>query len=83
MFEPIVALVYDFDLTLSPKNMQEYSFIPGIGMEIGEFWDACREAALKYNMDSVLAYMLMMCEKARGRMPLTRDTLAGLGGNIE
>lgn len=83
MFEPIVALVYDFDLTLSPKNMQEYGFIPDIGMEIGEFWAACREAALKYQMDSVLAYMLMMCEKARGRMPLTRDTLTNLGQNVE
>jgi len=83
MFEPIVALVYDFDLTLSPKNMQEYSFIPDIGMEPDEFWAACREAALKYNMDSVLAYMLMMKEKAQGHMKLSRETLAELGKGVE
>lgn len=83
MFEPIVALVYDFDLTLSPKNMQEYSFIPDIGMEPGEFWNACREAALKYNMDSVLSYMFMMREKAKGHMKLSRETLEKLGQDIE
>ena len=35
---PIVALIYDFDKTLSPKDMQEYSFIPGLGMEPDAFW---------------------------------------------
>jgi hypothetical protein len=62
--------------------MQEYSFIPGIGMETDEFWAACREAAVTHGMDSVLAYMLMMVERARGRMKLTRETLAALGENI-
>ena len=33
MHTPIVALIYDFDKTLSPKDMQEYSFIPGLNME--------------------------------------------------
>ena len=26
-----VALMYDFDKTLSPKDMQEFSFIPSLG----------------------------------------------------
>ena len=25
---PILALMYDFDHTLSPRDMQEYAFIP-------------------------------------------------------
>ena len=34
----IVALVYDFDGTLSPRPMQEYAFLPKIGAEAKEFW---------------------------------------------
>ena len=34
----IVALVYDFDGTLSPGNMQEFGFIQAIGKTPEEFW---------------------------------------------
>ena len=37
MSRPIVALIYDFDKTLSPKDMQEYTFLPGINVEPNEF----------------------------------------------
>ena len=33
------AIIYDFDGTLARGNMQEVSFIPSIGMDIGAFWD--------------------------------------------
>lgn len=35
--KPIVALVYDFDGTLSPGNMQEFGFIQAIGKDPKEF----------------------------------------------
>ena len=35
---PIAALIYDFDGTLSPGNMQEFSFIKALGMKKEEFW---------------------------------------------
>ena len=31
--KPVVALIYDFDGTLSPRNMQEFSFIKALGMK--------------------------------------------------
>ena len=40
---PILALMYDFDHTLSPRDMQEYAFIPELGMEGDDFWALCRE----------------------------------------
>ena len=34
----IVALMYDFDKTLCTKDMQEYTFIPIVGMTPDDFW---------------------------------------------
>ena len=37
--KPIVALIYDFDGTLSPLNMQEYDFLKAIGVKNkSAFW---------------------------------------------
>ena len=33
-----IALVYDFDGTLSPKPMQEYAFLPKINTDPDAFW---------------------------------------------
>ena len=33
------ALIYDFDGTLAPGNMQEYDFIPAVGQSNREFWN--------------------------------------------
>ena len=34
----IIAIMYDFDKTLITKDMQEYTFIPDLGIESSEFW---------------------------------------------
>ena len=34
----IIALLYDFDKTLCTQDMQNYTFIPSLGMEPGSFW---------------------------------------------
>ena len=83
MHTPIVALIYDFDKTLSPRDMQEYGFIPGLNMEPNAFWGLCREVALQSNMDGILAYMYMMKKMARGAMDLSREALAHLGETVE
>ena len=83
MQTPIVALIYDFDKTLSPKDMQEYSFIPGLNMEADAFWGLCRELSLRTNMDGILAYMYMMKRMAEGTMELSREALSKLGEKVE
>ena len=42
---PIVALIYDFDGTLSPGNMQEFGFIQAIGKKPQEFWQESDDIA--------------------------------------
>ena len=81
--KPILALMYDFDRTLSPKDMQEYAFIPGLGMESKEFWAECDSTMHKHGMDQILAYMLVMLEKSEGRQLVTHDTLKALGKGVK
>lgn len=52
-----LAIMYDFDETLAPGNMQEYAFIPTLKMSPDEFWSACADFAKQHNMDNILAYM--------------------------
>ncbi|MEE1199011.1 MAG: HAD family hydrolase [Christensenellales bacterium] len=83
MPKPIVALIYDFDKTLSPKDMQEYSFLPGIGIEPNRFWDMCQEFSLTHQMDSVLTYMYMMQSESRDGVDVTREKLHELGKDVQ
>ena len=36
--KPIIAFLYDFDKTLCTTDMQDYAFIPSLGMTPAEFW---------------------------------------------
>ena len=82
--KPILALMYDFDHTLSPRDMQEYAFIPELNMAPGAFWDLCQEAAARHQMDSILAYMYVMLREAKKRgMRLTRQNFIDQGAKVE
>ena len=84
MEKPIIAIMYDFDKTLCTRDMQEYTFIPSIGMEPHEFWNHTSEVAAEETMDSILTYMYCMVEKARqSGNPLTRESLVACGKDIE
>ena len=81
--KPIVAIMYDFDKTLSPKDMQEYGFIDGLGMNSEEFWEKSRLNMVNHNMDQILAYMLTILQEAKGRMPLTKSLFNKLGRDVK
>lgn len=82
--KPTVAFLYDFDKTLSTRDMQEFTFIPSLGMEPHEFWEAANSCAKREKMDSILAYMYSMLETATQKgQPLTRDMLMQCGKDIE
>ena len=78
----VIAIMYDFDKTLSPKDMQEYSFIPQIGMQPKDFWAESNRLSSK--MDSILAYMYLMIDKANANhTPIRRADFVKLGKDIE
>ena len=84
MTKPIVALIYDFDNTLSTRDMQEFTFIPALGMTADEFWQKSDELAHKYQMDHILAYMYLMATKAREKhISLSPEALKEMGRDVQ
>lgn len=78
-----IAIMYDFDKTLSPKDMQEYGFIPSIGMESNEFWGMADSLAKKYSMDKILSYMYLMIKQAKKKdISITRNSFRELGKDV-
>jgi phosphoserine phosphatase len=78
-----VALIYDFDGTLAPGNMQEYDFIPAVGKSNAEFWEESNRIAEQQDADPILTYMSMMIEGARQKgLSLHREGFRRAGRNI-
>ncbi|MBM6937264.1 haloacid dehalogenase-like hydrolase [Pseudoflavonifractor phocaeensis] len=84
MKQPIVAIMYDFDKTLCTKDMQEYAFIPALGMSSSMFWGEVNAMTDSEEMDNILAYMYKMVEKAKEKkVTITRDTFREMGSKVE
>lgn len=58
------VIAYDFDGTLSPGNMQEYDFVPALGIKPADFWREAKAMAQEQQADEILAYMRLMIERA-------------------
>ncbi|MDD2595370.1 MAG: HAD family hydrolase [Bacteroidales bacterium] len=81
--KPIVALIYDFDGTLSPGNMQEFGFIQAIGKTPEEFWKMSNDISMGQDMSHILSYMKLMIDEAKeAGISLTRDTFVSFGKHI-
>ena len=81
---PIVALIYDFDGTLSPGNMQEFGFIQAIGKKPVEFWQESDEIAVGQDASNILSYMKLMFDEARkAGIKLRREDFKRFGASVE
>ena len=81
---PIVALIYDFDGTLSPGNMQEFGFIQAIGKKPQEFWQESDEIALGQDASNILSYMKLMFDEAKkAGIKLRREDFKSFGAAVE
>ena len=79
-----IAIMYDFDKTLITKDMQEFSFIPQLGMDAKEFWTQVTIQTKEHNMDSCLSYLYYMIQQAKEKnKPITREDFVKLGQDIE
>lgn len=78
-----IALIYDFDGTLSPDNMQEYGFIEAIGKGKDEFWTKTNTMSNEHDASRILCYMYLMIKTAEGNdISLKRESFQRFGEQI-
>ncbi len=79
-----IAIVYDFDGTLSPQPMQEYTVLPTIGVKPKEFWAEVSEESKDTVSESMLVYMRLLLQKAKeAKIHVGRKDLIGMGKSIK
>lgn len=76
--------MYDFDGTLSPQPMQEYTVLPKIGVEPAAFWAMVNREARETESDPMLVYMRHIIEALeRERVDVKRADFAAMARSIE
>ena len=84
MAKTTIAIMYDFDKTLSTSDMQNFGFIKKLGMSTSEFWGETSELTEKNHMDKILSYMFMMVKKSKEKgIKLTEKFLNECGTDVE
>jgi hypothetical protein len=78
-----IALIYDFDGTLSPKNMQEYAFLPKIGLDPKKFWTEVAKLSIERQAEPLITYMHLMYQKAQEKgVQILREDLVAQGRDV-
>lgn len=79
----VLAMVYDFDGTLTPLPMQEYTVLPQLGLSATAFWKEVNAEVRTTGGDPILTYMRLLVEKIEAnKAHLSRDALRKLARDI-
>ena len=76
-----IAIVYDYDQTLSPSYMQDEVVFPAFGINSEIFWRRSSELVRDHGYDNELAYMKVLLDQLGMDRP-TNDELKKLGANL-
>src|SRR5215210_472365 len=78
----IIAIVYDYDQTLSPNYMQDEVLFPTFGIDAKKFWGRCHSLVKDQGYDNELAYMKALLDYLEIDRP-TNARLRELGGGLQ
>ena len=79
----IIALVYDFDGTLSPGNMQEETIFKSYGIDKKKFWAKSQALVQHKGYEQTLAYLkLFITDPVFKRKPITKNLLKKLAQKV-
>jgi hypothetical protein len=76
-----IAIIYDYDQTLSPSYMQDDVVFPNFGIDGSSFWRRCAELVAEQGYDSELAYMKVLLDTFAVDRPTNSD-LRSLGAKL-
>ena len=76
-----IAIVYDYDQTLSPSYMQDEVVFPAFGIDNKNFWKRCTEMVREDGYDNELAYMKVLLDTLGMDRP-TNAELKSLGAKL-
>ena len=77
-----IALVYDYDQTLSPTYMQDDVLFPAYGINPGAFWKKCQQLVKEEGWESELAYLKTLLDYLGMDRPTNAD-LERLGAGLK
>jgi hypothetical protein len=76
-----IAIVYDYDQTLSPTYMQDEAIFPVFGINPKSFWAKCGQLVEEQGYDNELAYMKALLDTLEMDRPTNAD-LRALGAKL-
>ncbi len=76
-----IAIIYDYDQTLSPNYMQEEAIFPHFGIDGKQFWQRCGELVHRHGYENELAYMKALLDYLEMDRP-TNAQLRELGAKL-
>ncbi|GAB4171920.1 MAG: hypothetical protein Fur0032_11330 [Terrimicrobiaceae bacterium] len=76
-----IAVIYDYDQTLSPTAMQEEALFPAFGISAAAFWRKCDELVAQSGYDNELAYMKVLLDSLGMDRP-SNAQLRALGSKL-
>lgn len=79
-----VALIYDFDETLSMRYMQDYLLIPEFGMKPSTFWKNANKWSFDNQVDQITGSLYYIKKTAQDKgVSLTKEKFGQMGKTIE
>ena len=67
MIQNKIAIIYDFDGTLTPKTMQEYTLLPKLGIEPKNFWNLITKETTNSGAETMMIYMRHLLDQAKSK----------------